>query len=483
MPEYPNQLRNRPLDAAVPRISIEAPKVSGLGGDKEKAQEEVVVGIGVLAGSTIMMLTVAWAGSVICGRCDLTGPKGEAVDNKLTMGWSLTQTGVTTDDDTRIGAGVMMLTILPYIVVQIPLMDHHKKEGPIAALAGLIFAWLGLVFYSIYQVANPILQKKKIQQARLDLVHHEFVRDIAVFAKTFGGLLHPDGKSNLEAIEKLFEKADTDGNGSLNGSEVRALLVGLAPDITDFNADERAGHIFQAMDVDSDKHITKAEFIPSLAQFLEKKRKADRESALQHMHRPEFWAAEAERQRLVYSELVEMVNEEEEETEEEGKKMTPAQVYFWAVFYMLIGAGLAAVFADPVVSSISGFSKSSGIPAFFVAFVVTPLGSNSSELVSSLIFAMKKKKRCMSLTLSQVYGAISMNNTLCLGIFLTVVYVRGLTWEFSSESVIILLAILIMGSLGYSRRTFQLWVVFPVLLLYPFTLLIVYVCDTYLGWK
>ncbi len=32
---------------------------------------QVAVGVGTLAGSTIMLLTVAWGGSVLAGRCDL----------------------------------------------------------------------------------------------------------------------------------------------------------------------------------------------------------------------------------------------------------------------------------------------------------------------------------------------------------------------------------------------------------------------------
>ena len=40
--------------------------------------------------------------------------------------------------------------------------------------------------------------------------------------------------------------------------------------------------------------------------------------------------------------------------------------------------------------------------AFYVSFVVTPLCSNASELVSSLVFASKKKKENVSMTFSQV---------------------------------------------------------------------------------
>jgi len=38
--------------------------------------------------------------------------------------------------------------------------------------------------------------------------------------------------------------------------------------------------------------------------------------------------------------------------------------------------------------------------------VLTPLASNASELVSSLRFAARKRPRAISLTLSQIYGAV-----------------------------------------------------------------------------
>ena len=102
---------------------------------------------------------------------------------------------------------------------------------------------------------------------------------------------------------------------------------------------------------------------------------------------------------------------------------------------MIGGTFLVALFSDPMVDAVSSvrgrveeseiridrnvqFSKASHIPAFFVAFLVTPFASNASELVqsqdvqqlwyddgaqvSSLQFAKKKKKKNISLTYSQV---------------------------------------------------------------------------------
>ncbi|KAL6999584.1 hypothetical protein U1Q18_000743 [Sarracenia purpurea var. burkii] len=63
-------------------------EVSGLSGSTETAQSQVSVGIGLLAGSTVMLLTVIWGTCVIVGKCDLED--SFAIDGKDTKGCSLT---------------------------------------------------------------------------------------------------------------------------------------------------------------------------------------------------------------------------------------------------------------------------------------------------------------------------------------------------------------------------------------------------------
>ena len=58
--------------------------VSGLGPD---AQQQLSVGVGTLAGSTIMLLTIPWLGGLLIGRCDI-GPSGDTIDKKCSkFGW------------------------------------------------------------------------------------------------------------------------------------------------------------------------------------------------------------------------------------------------------------------------------------------------------------------------------------------------------------------------------------------------------------
>jgi hypothetical protein len=74
--------------------------------------------MGTLAGSTIMLLTVAWGGSLLAGRCDI-GPNGRAVDKTTTRGWDLLATGVTTDTFTPKNAVVMVATSALYLIIQV----------------------------------------------------------------------------------------------------------------------------------------------------------------------------------------------------------------------------------------------------------------------------------------------------------------------------------------------------------------------------
>jgi len=55
-----------------------------------------------------------------------------------------------------------------------------------------------------------------------------------------------------------------------------------------------------------------------------------------------------------------------------------------------------------MVDAISAFSSASNLPSFYVSFIVTPFASNASEVISSLMFAAKKKKANLSITYSQV---------------------------------------------------------------------------------
>jgi Ca2+/Na+ antiporter len=148
------------------------------------------------------------------------------------------------------------------------------------------------------------------------------------------------------------------------------------------------------------------------------------------------------------------------------------------------GMVLIALFADPMVGAVSSLSRACGMPSpFFASFVLTPFASNASELVSSLYFAAKKKKKNISLTYSQIYGAVTMNNTMCLGLFLVVMRAKGLAWTFTSETVCVVAATVAVGAVGASKKTLKTSLVLPALAVYPLSLGVVAFLDFVVGLK
>lgn len=85
-----------------------------------------------------------------------------------------------------------------------------------------------------------------------------------------------------------------------------------------------------------------------------------------------------------------------------GSVYNPIWICFKSILLLLLGTALAAIFADPLVDAVDKFSIATSIPSFFMSFIVMPLTTNSSEAVSSIFFASRKKQRTCSLTFSEV---------------------------------------------------------------------------------
>lgn len=117
---------------------------SGLAGDRAAAQEQLSVGVGALAGSTILLLTLPWAMSVVAGRVDLSPASGRPQYTKP-IGWrsaergawrklttplvgGLTCSGVTVQAGVRESARAMGLTALLYVMIQGPAMTRSYRS-------------------------------------------------------------------------------------------------------------------------------------------------------------------------------------------------------------------------------------------------------------------------------------------------------------------------------------------------------------------
>ena len=148
--------------------------------------------------------------------------------------------------------------------------------------------------------------------------------------------------------------------------------------------------------------------------------------------------------------------EEEEEEEEEMpadlEHLSPSeqQVMIMRRAAMLCGLGTALIllFSDPMVEVFSNVGKRLAVPPFYIAFVMAPLASNASELIASLLYASKKSRKTITVSLSALEGAACMNNTFCLAIFMGLIYFKGLVWKFTAETCAILLVQLLVAGVA-----------------------------------
>ena len=77
-----------------------------------------------------------------------------------------------------------------------------------------------------------------------------------------------------------------------------------------------------------------------------------------------------------------------------------------------------------MVDCLTDLGTRTGIPVFYIGFLLAPLASNASELFSSMALAAKKDKASITAALQQCLGACIMNNTLGLAVFLALIYFK-----------------------------------------------------------
>jgi len=96
------------------------------------------------------------------------------------------------------------------------------------------------------------------------------------------------------------------------------------------------------------------------------------------------------------------------------------------------------------------------ISPFYVSFVLAPLASNASEVIASQYYAAKKTSKTITVSLSALQGAACMNNTFCLAIFMGLIYFRGLAWQYTAETISIVLVQLIIFAMTRGETSSKL---------------------------
>jgi len=496
-----------PILGAVPDGAIVL--VSGLGSD---AQCEVSTGVGTLAGSTIMLLTIPWSFSLFLGCRDRAADGTAATKQngrpKYDEGFRPCSSCITTYANTVSGAKIMIMTAISYLIVLVPAIieknaptEQQIEYEHYPALVGFVVCGLAFVAYSVFQVVDSRASTtQELEQMRLK------------FAKWQQSVGSRIGTTET-AIDLAFQKFDTDGNGTIDRTELQRGFEMLGLQL------ERS-QIVQIMEEnqhdDERDTLSKAEFkaaIKKWSRILLKDQKTpsgqvmataasqrdndriviqidddDLEqrtplrgngvTSTEQRMTPKSAAKEALLNDL-WTELnmgQEMKEENEEEDEEQYLHLSDAQLIRIALMQLVMGTMLCVMFSDPMVSVIGTFSTTINVSSFYVSFIVTPFASNAAEIYSAIVFAKKRTTEGVSMGFSALYGAACMNNTFVLCIFCALVAFRSLQWTFVAETLVIILTILVVGINGM-KRTVTVWQGFVVIALFPMSLVLVALLD------
>ncbi|PIN16027.1 Calmodulin and related proteins (EF-Hand superfamily) [Handroanthus impetiginosus] len=574
---------------------------SGLWSNEETAQECVLTGVGLLAGSTILLLTLIWGTCVILGSQDFhkhlhSNPsevtrKQNPIEKLFFSLWP--SYGVLTDLGTSYIARIMLLSVVPMAVIQIPRIFGFSSVGKsVFVLISLVVSVVFLLGYFFYQFFKPWIQRRRL----LYIKHEHLVLDILkhVQKQTKRKLLTDNGAPNVTTIRRLFEEGDNDGDKVISFHELKKFLKEIKCQTQNSDEDKTTEEMMKEFDIDNDEKISMNEFVNGMTKWLNdtktamtkryhsvkslkdmylvlkpwiQKKREEREmmrhlipDILEHLQNsvygslltddgtPDIPAIKRlfkdidlnKDNRLSYFELKELMtninfgispydpdiaaskimeeldisgdqlisekefvtglskwlncvynlNHSSDETEDDNYQKTWEQMdkliddkfvdksplaWIKALSLLVLGIVMLGVLAEPLTHSVRDFSAAASVPSFYVSFVFIPLATNARIAVSAINEARKKKLHTTSLTLSEIYGTVFMNNILGFAVLVSLIYFRGLSWTFSTEVLMVLLVSVIMGCLGSFITIFPVWTSFLAYMLYPLSLILVYV--------
>jgi Ca2+/Na+ antiporter len=517
-----------PLLGAVPDGAIIL--FSGLG-DVQAAQETLSVGVGALAGSTIMLITVPFALSIYGGRVDLIGPKHDKPNYlgkpklqspKAHWMYELTRTGVGLQEATQHGGILMIGTLIPYFLIQVPAFFLHGPQQDIAkgehwwSLLGLVVCLSGLVFYMKLQLqmskdgedrdkrmavvkktlkkgsmslSGAIAESVRDQEHRLLLMEaraateYQSINDATHNATTTtnnasnnvdGGVLYPPpvvAEYLKEILADAFRTYDYNGDGELDLHETSVFFR----DFQETLSEEEMAELFHKYDTDNSNRISVDEFIGlayTLIKTQEKKTKGHPQPTVTDS------AATLTHHAITESAFAEIA---QEEVPEDFTDLSPEEqqkaIKFRAFYMCTAGTLLVVLFSDPMVDVMQEIAVRAHISPFYVSFVLAPLASNASEVIASMYYASKKTGKTITVSLSTLEGAACMNNTFCLSIFMGLIFFRGLAWQYTAETISIIVTEVIVAVL-VQRNYMTLFRGLVILTLFPLSIALVAILES-----
>jgi Ca2+/Na+ antiporter len=417
-----------------------------------------------------MVLIIPWFLSIVGGRVNID-PKTKQPrykSPKLTPPdlFHLTSTGVGITREVSLASRTMILTCLSYLLLQVPGLVYLHSTPAEQAAGERNWAFIGLLtcisFFAYYLYQQYVTSNvDKVQQLNRDeyvlksikaktvslagvmtaeLVKFEESGDV----KTRNGPAHTKSSPSYQGtstelapltisdtiefsdqfidhlkriLRQFFINYDITGAGHLKTKDLLAVFRDLGESLTS----EQLQSIFAEFDTDGNGVIDFDEFVKGTAKYIYSNK--EMMARYQEARTPYRRDKTVENVRLEDGAEDTTGEEEEEEEEEEMpddiKMLSPEeqqiQIKRRAFWMMAVGSIIVLLISDPMVDVLSEVGNRTGIPAFYVAFIVAPLASNLTELIAAYNYSLKKTQTSITVSLTTLEGAAIMNNTFVLG--------------------------------------------------------------------
>ncbi|XP_059291057.1 sodium/calcium exchanger NCL1-like [Lycium ferocissimum] len=593
-----------PILKTLPRIVMVI--ASGVSVSKEKAQNQISSGISTTVGATVFNLTLMWGICLIYGTKDMTKKPAlqpaESSPFKRLKG--LSDRSVTIDKETRYTAGIMLLSLIPFVLVQ-PVTAFNSFFGRrILIFITLVVSLMLLLSYFLYQRLYPWMQKRSLEYSKYENLLAGFLHHVQRHAK--GKLINEEGDPDIDVLKRLFHETDRDANKCLTLAELENLILEMESGKVQMDKDYAISKILNSFDQNNDKKIQEEEFVEGCKRWIEEakriaqsdesnSRKILRKVVKKYTKKQKDEIAEIERimarilkhvqtqalepdlvkdgspnverikeifhqyafdgnnvitipelEKLIgsvnfgeeinrddsvkkvlrdfdrdgndmidehefihgmtkwlnkainatecpdkkraideydeikWKEVEKIVYEEEKDGGINNKLFTWA--FNKSVLQVLLGIAILTLSAKPLMISTNDLSDVMGMPSFLIPFVMVPLALNARMAIAAIFPASQKSSKTASLTFSEIYGGVIMDNIMGMAALLAVVCIKDLRWNYSAEVLIVLVVCSVIGLLAFFRTTYPLWTCLVAFSLYPFSVVLFYLLERVFGW-
>ncbi|KAK9064278.1 hypothetical protein SSX86_015658 [Deinandra increscens subsp. villosa] len=441
---------------------------SGLSADVEGASSSTGMGMSVLTGSAVMNLTLIWPSVITFGSYNLAAEEDDDDDqdsleeDEPSFATKLKAYGVTTDVETSYTARIMLVSVIPFVILQLPAIFGSSSVTRVVLLVTLVVVVCLYITYIMYQIFQPWVQNRIF-----DYVTQKFVNS------KLQTLLSTKGKPNVGLIKEIYKGLDVNLDGRVSNSELKTLILGIQLQEDGKISDDLVQKVMDQLDISGDEFIQENEFVRILTKWVNQARK----SQPQNDYSPLAFFIKRKTSE----------NADEEQTALIPKESPNGQIssileFMEAWFLVIFGSVVTFYIATPLKSNIVSFASEANVPAFLIPYVVIPCASNIPRLLSTITSARQKTERAASLTLSQIYSSVAMSSMSSLTTFLSIVYMRDLPWDVSAQLLVVLIICGVMAVFTSTRTVYPLWTGYVIYLLYPLSLLMLYLLINVWGW-